>query len=95
MYTEQQGRQGNSTTQKAITKSQWQDVLNSLRDVKITAIANMEAPSQERARDAALHSQLIISTGSNVYTSTTFDDHKAPKPLLPLMKTVLALKQEK
>lgn len=96
VYVQQHGREGNNSSQRAITKDQWEEIRNSLKGVKISKIGNMQAPSQERARDAALHSNLIITTSNgSTYTSSTFDDHAAPKPLQPLMKAVLSLKQSK
>ena len=88
VFIKKEDRSGTSSKSYAVTKEQWKQVISSLQNLDLEEISNLSAPSQDRARDAALHSQIIISTGDNTYTSGTFDDHKAPKPLMPLMQVI-------
>lgn len=88
-------RSGTNSKSNAVSKEQWKKIVDSLQDVPLEEISSMPAPSQDHARDAAMHSQITISTGTKTYTSKSFDDHKPPKPLMPLMQQIDKLSKGK
>lgn len=92
---EKTGNLGPSTHTRAISEQEWQKVLKSLQGVTLEHMAQLPAPTQQRQRDAAMHAQISITTSSKTYTSSTFDDHHAPKLLQPLMKVIDELSKEK
>ena len=95
IISRKEDRSGTSSKSNAVSKEQWKKVVESLQDVNLEEISSMPAPSQNYTRDAAMHSQISITTDTKTYTSKSFDDHKPPKPLTPLMQLIDKLSKVK
>ena len=88
VFIHKTGLMGPVDQKRAISKAEWQLVLGSLAQTTLKEIENLPAPTNQRQRDAAMHSHFSITTSRQTYTSSTFDNHEAPKPLQGLMKAV-------
>ena len=69
----------------------WEDLVKLTSGINLKQISNYTSTSEDRARDAAWHSKLFISTSINTYTSMDFDDVYAPEKLMPIVKFLLEL----
>lgn len=65
-------RDGNIKTQP-ILEPQWKDLLTILNKTNINSFSKLKAPSNERARDAALIAKLRITKDGDTYSSPDFD----------------------
>lgn len=77
-----------------LNASDWVKVLNVSQQVDHKKMDQYAAPTQARTRDAAKHSQILITVGDEKYSSTVFDDTKAPAELKKLMATILQVKSK-
>ncbi|MDZ4716156.1 MAG: hypothetical protein SH819_11880 [Cytophagales bacterium] len=77
-----------------LTLSDWDNLTKTIQELDYKEIPAYAAPSSARSRDAAWHSTLSISAGGYTYTSSTFDDSKAPKELMKLMTCITRLRNK-
>ncbi|TBW27881.1 hypothetical protein [Gramella sp. KN1008] len=75
----------------AITKAQWDVLLEKLQGVEVSKINQLKADSEERARDAAAHAILSVRKNDTIYKTNTFDHGNAPEPIQPLVEAILRL----
>lgn len=73
---------------KSLTINQWQRIINTLDNVALTDIPNMESPTMKRAFDGAFHSELTITTMNEQNYRHHFDDLDPHESLSKLMKLV-------
>lgn len=84
-----------STETSELSTSEWDSILTTLSEIKLQNLENLNPPSDGRARDAAWHSTIIIiTTDGNEYSTTSFDNAKAPAELEDLMKILVKLDKE-
>ena len=65
-----------------------------MKDVDLTKVNSLEAPSQLRATDAAPFATFYFETKDSTYKSATFDHKRAHEMLVPLMDEVLKVQEE-
>ena len=79
---------------RATKTSEWTGLMMSLENVDLDKIADLEAPSNKRATDAAPFAYFSFSTKDSTYRSSTFD-HKNPNTMLvPSMNEILKIQEE-
>ena len=76
---------------RKINRGEWNALIQSLASLDWNEIASLESPTNKRAYDGAFHSQLMIRTSQQEYSSQFFDDENPHEKLLPLMKAVRSL----
>lgn len=74
-----------------ISSEEWQALVEAVNQLELQTINTLSAPSNDRARDAALAAQVSIKNDQGVYDSSIFD-HKNPPPALEtLVNQVLSI----
>ena len=74
-----------------ITAKDWNSIINLLSKINLEAIHTLEAPSQNRFRDAAMAAQIKITTSQQTYISSQFDHGNPPNELSLIVKEILSL----
>ncbi|TRO67225.1 hypothetical protein [Christiangramia sabulilitoris] len=74
-----------------LSEQQWAALISNLKEVKVSEINQLKAPSEGRASDAALHAILSIRKNDTIYKTNSFDHGNAPKPIKPLVQAILRL----
>lgn len=79
---------------RATKSEEWAGLMLSLQEVDLDKIADLEAPSNKRATDAAPFAYFAFTTKDSTYQSATFD-HKNPNSMLmPSMDEILKIQEE-
>ncbi len=79
---------------QALQPGEWEQLMKKLEGVKLTALPEMEVEGSNRARDAALHTTISLSTASEIYNSPTFDNYQAPSGLMALMEEIKQMEEQ-
>jgi hypothetical protein len=90
-----EGRQGNETLKKKLSKGDWNALMGSLKNTKLSEIPELKSPSMKRAFDGAKHSTLTIITSDQKMLTHSFDDEDPHLKLLPLMSAVKKIMESK
>ncbi|WP_299833351.1 hypothetical protein [uncultured Tenacibaculum sp.] len=80
----------NTTKTYKISKNNLEQLFNLIQKLDLKTISEIQAPSNKRATDAALHASLTIKTSNESFTSNVFDDDNPPselKDIIDLLKT--------
>jgi|GEM_PF-3318448 len=88
VVTEFRGRMESNRTARATSSEEWLQLKESMKKVKLDAIADLESPTNFRATDAAPFGTVLISTKDSTYRSASFDGFDAHVQLSPLMKVI-------
>ena len=88
------GRSAPTRYARATKASEWTAINGSMKDVDLTKVNSLEAPSQLRATDAAPFATFYFETKDSTYKSATFDHKRAHEMLVPLMDEVLKVQEE-
>jgi len=75
-------------TDRAMPSNEWQNVISSLKDVRLTEIKNLQSPSMRRTFDGAAHGSLIITTRNGDTYTHGFDDEQPHRKLRGLMNAI-------
>jgi hypothetical protein len=78
----------NSITKRRLTGEEWGEVINSIQTLGQKDIGQLPAPTSERARDAAKHSSITITTADGQKRTHTFDDDMPHEKLMPLLNAL-------
>lgn len=70
----------------------WARVIMTLDDVSLKDIDGLQSPTMERARDAALHSSIVIAFKDGTKVSHSFDDENPHRDLKPLLDAINELR---
>ena len=70
---------------RATEDLEWKNLLESINEVDLNGISDLQDTSQDRFVDAAPSATFIITTKDSTYTSATFDGNKPNAVLRPLM----------
>jgi hypothetical protein len=73
---------------QTLQAGEWEQLIEALEGIRLPELPQMEAAGKGRARDAALHSTLTITTATESYSSPAFDNYKAPAGLMGLMEKI-------
>ncbi len=76
---------------ESITADDWKTLMERLAQVNVANINQLQAPSDSRASDAALHAILSIRKNDTIYKTNSFDHGNAPDPIKPLVEAILRL----
>jgi hypothetical protein len=87
------GEENEITTDKKINPSQWQQLMNALRDVSLTEISSLKSPTMKRAFDGARASTITITNSKGEMFSHSFDNENPNEKLTPLMRVLLDLEK--
>lgn len=87
------GRGEPTYSARATTSAEWESIMKSLAEVDLKKIAELEAPSNKRATDAAPFGMFEISTKDSTYQSNGFDGKNPHSMLIPLMEEVLKIQE--
>lgn len=72
--------------------AEWNTILSSIKNIKLTDIPNWEAPTKAREYDGAPHCTIVVTTKDNQYTSQTFDGGQPMKQLQALYNAIDSLR---
>ncbi|NAS31735.1 hypothetical protein GTQ40_12180 [Flavobacteriaceae bacterium R38] len=75
------------------SKKDWKKILNYLAAIDLEALKNLEAPTQKRLFDGAMHASLKIIYKDKTYQSGSFDHGTPPEEIKPLVDHILSLTQ--
>ena len=75
----------------AVAKKDWIRLQSLVKSMRLKDMPNWKSSGQGRATDRARASTITIVTKTSSYTSATFDNHDAPKKLLPIVELVKKL----
>jgi len=87
------GRGTPTRTARPTQKSEWLALVNSVKDIDFTKIADLESPTNKRATDAAPFGTLIVTTKETVFTSSAFDGKNPHEMLMPLMNEIVKISE--
>ena len=85
------GRGTPTRTARPTQKSEWLALVNSVKDVDLTKISELESPTNKRATDAAAFGKLTVTTKETTYTSSDFDGKNPHEILMPLMNEIVKI----
>lgn len=83
--------QNNGVMSRAITPSQWEELLRSVKDVDIRKLPELQSPTSRRAFDGARHSSLTVTARDGSTYTHNFDDESPHPDLQPLMDLIVRL----
>ncbi len=72
----------------------WNELTKLLKDVDVTEMPNLEAPTSMRDHDGAAFATLAVFEGDNETKSNTFDHGHPPKAIEPVVNKVLSMKEK-
>ncbi|HEX8041521.1 MAG TPA: hypothetical protein VF490_20375 [Chryseosolibacter sp.] len=75
-----------------IDEEDWAKVVMTLNDLSLKDIDGLQSPTMERARDAALHSSIVIAFKDGTTVSHSFDDENPHRDLKPLLEAINQLR---
>ncbi|MCK8523654.1 hypothetical protein M0D21_18870 [Aquimarina sp. D1M17] len=84
-------RSASNFSSKTCSANEWKTVLSFTHTIDLNKIHELSAPTNQSARDVALHAKLKIITSSQTYTSVGFDHGNPPEELKSLVNTILTL----
>jgi len=80
----------NDTSSK-ITPKKWDAITLLIDEIDLTQISKLQAPSEERFRDASLVAEIKITTSDTIYISSQFDHGNPPKEIKKLVQQIINL----
>lgn len=75
--------------QKALSKSDWNSLLNLLSKVDVTKIADLKAPTEKRFYDGAMIAGLKVIYKDKIYESSNFDHGNPPAEIKDLVNKII------
>lgn len=72
----------------AIDSDDWANVVTTLKDVSLKDIDGLQSPTMDRARDAAVHSAIVIAFKGGESVSHSFDDENPHPDMKPLLEAI-------
>ena len=74
-----------------VSKKQWNKLVYLAQVLDLEELNSLEAPSQNRFRDAAMATVVKITTTEKAFTSSQFDHDNPPVKLVKLVNEILSL----
>ena len=74
-------------------KANWSNLLNALKNIDITNIPKLEAPSKAHQYDGAAIANLILTIDGKTFETVSFDHGNPPKEIEALVKEILSIAQ--
>ena len=91
--TEDHRQKGKVPVVREMKKSDWDNLLHSLKDVPLAEIPLLKSPSMQRASDGARSSSISITTKEGAIWSHEFDNERPHEKLQPLIRVITSLDQ--
>ena len=82
-----------TTITKPITTKSWNAITNQLKQINITTISTLKAPSNHFKFDGDALAQLKITHQGNQYETAPFDHKNPPKNITKLIKEILSISE--
>lgn len=79
---------------RATRRAEWEQLMKVLEAVELSALPGLQAPTKNRASDAALHSTLTITTPATTYQTPAFDNYRAHPKLQKLVELIQTVEKE-
>lgn len=79
---------------RAIKDSEWEGMTASMKNVDLSQVSKLEAPSNKRATDAAPYAKFNFVGKDSTITSSDFDAKNPHEMLVPLMQVFLKIEEE-
>ncbi|MDX1761526.1 MAG: hypothetical protein R3218_05175 [Christiangramia sp.] len=74
-----------------ITTEDWNELLGVIQNMNVSEMSQLQAPSDSRASDAALHAILSVRKNDTIYKTNSFDHGNPPAEVKPLVEAILRL----
>ena len=87
-------QQGKAPVIREMKKQDWDNLLQSLKDVPLAEIPLLKSPTMQRASDGARSSSIAITTNEGVIWSHEFDNERPHEKLQPLISVITALDKD-
>ena len=88
------GRTAPTRFSRATQQSEWDALNSSMKDVDLSKVSSLEAPSNKRAMDAAPFAKIVFIGKDSTITSADFDAKNPHEMLKPLEKQFLEIQEE-
>jgi len=92
MISFQKDRQSKPKTESC-NKTDWNKLMALLKDVNVTSLSKLEAPTKAHQYDGAAITTLKISHQGNSYETPSFDQGNPPEEIKVLVKEILSIAQ--
>jgi len=79
------------TVKRKVNSKEWEKLTQSIKDVSIAEIGNLESPTMKRTFDGAKHSTITLTTAKGETTTHSFDDEQPHATLQKLMSEISKL----
>lgn len=86
--TERRTNTVDTSFSSSLKTNEWQAIIQSLENIPLSEIDDLESPTMKRTYDGARHSEIIISTKNNKTFNHLFDDENPHEKLNPLMNKI-------
>jgi hypothetical protein len=79
---------------RVMTKKEWNTLVQSLKNVRLGEIENLQSPSMKRAYDGAAHGSIVITTRDGKSYAHGFDDEEPHEKFRPLLSQIRKFRKE-
>ncbi|MBD3638636.1 MAG: hypothetical protein HUJ25_14890 [Crocinitomicaceae bacterium] len=79
---------------REVKESEWEAVNSSMKDVDLSKVSSLEAPSDKRATDASPHAKFVFVGQDSSITTASFDAKNPHEMLMPLMQEIIKIQEE-
>ncbi len=90
MITVKNGRDAKAIS-KPCSEEQWNAMMEELKNIDVTSLAKLEAPTQKRFYDGAAIANFMITIKDSTYKTPAFDDGIPPKEIKALCDKILEI----
>ena len=80
-----------SENSKDITSEDWNSLIEIAKKTDASKMSQLEAPTDSRASDRALHAILSLRKNDTIYQTNSFDHGIPPAEVKPLVEAILRL----
>lgn len=87
-YHENNPKTGDIEANRETVPAEWKQLTEAVSGLSLDDIDKLESPTNNRASDKALHSNITIKTSKGEYKSSTFDGYNPHKKLSPLVEQI-------
>ncbi len=74
-----------------ITSKEWNSLIEIAKNMDASKMSQLDAPTDSRASDRALHAILSLRKNDTVYKTNSFDHGNPPAEVKPLVEAILRL----
>ena len=74
-----------------LSEDDWNNLLEIIGNTNVSGMSQLQAPTDSRASDAALHAILSVRKNDTLYKTNSFDHGNPPAEVKPLVEAILRL----